>query len=281
MQHKDEISYGSKYSISNSDSIKSIDQTYEMLLGEYKKYLSSLEPEEARKLELATKIYNSSFFIAINDMIEIEGYRDKTGKELWNLCMQDKDFRDKIPSRYEKSRDFSKNPFSREEDRLFREESKELIDYSSEESFMESLKNVYDIIKRHSLNLTLPEDIEVFRGIASDKTDLSRLSKSSIISTSLDEKEAKNFAGRDHTKYKYLCYITAKKGTPFLMFLTDQARKQKEVMFLDENINIKKIGFISRKESNSELNGLPIPVVVYDIEASNELEKKKGQNQEL
>ena len=263
IQHKDEISYDN---IVHDDN-KNEDILYQKLLNQFKQYLDSLSKEDSKDLLTALTIYNSSLFIALNDMLAIENYQEKNGQELWETCSKDPNFKDIIYARYDNAREILNSPNNHSAESELIYDFNRLIDYSSHESFMESLKKVTSIIKQHYSHVLLPEDIAVYRGIASDEVNIRDLSKSTFISTSLNAEQASHFTNINNKKYTYLSYITAKKGTPFLMFLTEQAKRQKEVLFFDDLIQIKRIGSVPKSESDIKVNGVPTPLMVYEIES--------------
>lgn len=267
IQHKDEISYDN---IVHDDN-KNEDILYQKLLNQFKQYLYSLSKEDSKDLLTALTIYNSSLFIALNDMLAIENYQEKNGQELWEICSKDPNFKDIIYTRYDNAKKILNSPNNHSSESELIHDFNRLIDYSSHESFMESLKRVTSIIKQHYSHVLLPEDIAVYRGIASDEVDISALSKSTFISTSLNAEQASHFTNINNKKYTYLSYITAKKGTPFLMFLTEQAQTQKEILFFDDLIKIKRIGSVSKFESDIEVNGIPTPLMVYEIESQDNI----------
>lgn len=267
IQHKDEISYDN---IVHDDN-KNEDILYQKLLNQFKQYLYSLSKEDSKDLLTALTIYNSSLFIALNDMLAIENYQEKNGQELWEICSKDPNFKDIIYTRYDNAKKILNSPNNHSSESELIHDFNRLIDYSSHESFMESLKRVTSIIKQHYSHVLLPEDIAVYRGIASDEVDISALSKSTFISTSLNSEQASHFTNINNKKYTYLSYITAKKGTPFLMFLTEQAQTQKEILFFDDLIKIKRIGSVSKFESDIEVNGIPTPLMVYEIESQDNI----------
>lgn len=267
IQHKDEISYDN---IVHDDN-KNEDILYQKLLNQFKQYLYSLSKEDSKDLLTALTIYNSSLFIALNDMLAIENYQEKNGQELWEICSKDPNFKDIIYTRYDNAKKILNSPNNHSSESELIHDFNRLIDYSSHESFMESLKRVTSIIKQHYSHVLLPEDIAVYRGIASDEVDISALSKSTFISTSLNAEQASHFTNINNKKYTYLSYITAKKGIPFLMFLTEQAQTQKEILFFDDLIKIKRIGSVSKFESDIEVNGIPTPLMVYEIESQDNI----------
>lgn len=267
IQHKDEISYDN---IVHDDN-KNEDILYQKLLNQFKQYLYSLSKEDSKDLLTALTIYNSSLFIALNDMLAIENYQEKNGQELWEICSKDPNFKDIIYTRYDNAKKILNSPNNHSSESELIHDFNRLIDYSSHESFMESLKRVTSIIKQHYSHVLLPEDIAVYRWIASDEVDISALSKSTFISTSLNAEQASHFTNINNKKYTYLSYITAKKGTPFLMFLTEQAQTQKEILFFDDLIKIKRIGSVSKFESDIEVNGIPTPLMVYEIESQDNI----------
>lgn len=271
--HKDEIRFEN---ISQKSENK--EDIYERMKDTFNKYVETLPPEEAKRFQTSLKIYNSKFFIAINNMMTIGDYDKKSGAELWENLSQNKDFREVIHPVYESCKDMaSLSPESiKTEDEILVKEYSEILDFSTPANFMESMKSVVQILDKHKDNICLQEDIEVFRGVATDNADLNKISQSEIISTSLDSNVAGKFTNRSDKKYLYMSYISAKKGTPFMICPTSQGDEQKEIVFFNSKVNTKFLGVVGKSESDIYSLGVPIPCAVYELESGREKNKDKN-----
>lgn len=273
--HKDEIRFENV-----SQKSENKEDIYERMKDTFNKYIETLTPEEARKFQTSLKIYNSKFFIAINNMMTIGDYDKKSGAELWENLSENKDFREVIHPVYENCKDILSlaSESKKTEDEMIVKEFSEILDFSTPANFMESMKSVVQILDKHKDNICLPEDIEVFRGVATDNADFKKISQSEIISTSLDSSVAGKFTNRSDKKYIYMSCITAKKGTPFMICPTSQGDEQKEIVFFNSKVNTKFFGTVGKNESNIYSLGVPLPCAVYELES--EREKNKDKNVE-
>lgn len=239
ISHKEEIMYGK---VSRQPKEMSEAELYEQLKRNYNKYLQSIDPNEAKRLNIAINIYNSAFFIAINNMTSIQDYQEKSGTELIEECDKKQDFREKFHSTYRKAVEILEDTnYNSEKETL--ESFGEILDFSSEESLIGSLKDVSKIIDTHKDKITVPQDMFVYRGVATEEmSNMNKLSQSEIISTSLSQGVADSFMNRSNVEYKYLEYILVEKGTPYLLPLNEQGEKQKEIMFFDSAIETEVVG---------------------------------------
>ena len=247
-EHIDELYctdyYGKKDSIEKGESSEEIDSTYEMLKRNFEAYKDTLSEDDKRKLEIALQIYGGSLFISVNKIASVPDYQNKTGAELIAECDKNEDFRDSFHERFKKFNKLLESPYDNSDKRNVIKWG-EILDYSSEEKFAESIKGVLAIIDSHKDKLAVPEDIYVYRGFANDKTvDIMSLAGSDIISTSLSRNIANDFSNKANFagKYRYMNYILVQKGTPYLMPITDLGNAQKEVIFLGSAINLEKVG---------------------------------------
>lgn len=270
--HKDEIRFENV-----SQKSENKEDIYERMKDTFNKYIETLTPEEAKKFQTSLKIYNSKFFIAINNMMTIGDYDKKSGAELWENLSDNQDFKDVIYPVYESCKEMSSlsSEKTKTEDEMLVKEFSEILDFSTPANFMESMKSVVQILDKHKDNICLPEDIEVFRGVATDNADFKNISQSEIISTSLDSSVAGKFTNRSDKKYIYMSCITAKKGTPFMICPTSQGDEQKEIVFFNSKVNTKLFGIVGKHESNIYSLGVPVPCAVYELESEREKNKDK------
>ncbi len=143
------------------------------------------------------------------------------------------------------------------------------ISFDNLDSFKESLKVVDKIVRNTTNKLILPEDITVYR-VVSIKNDekLNAISKSNLISTSLNINECSKFI-IPKDKYKtYLYQINLEKDSkvaicPYSILLNEKeeqltitSRKdQEELLLSKDNYNFTEILSTNTKlESNNEIN---------------------------
>lgn len=246
INHKDEImreNVGRKTNeISEDELYKKTDELHKKLEENYNEYLKSIDPEEAEKLNAAINIYNSAYFLAINTMLAIPDYQNKNGSELLRECDKSSDFNEHFHTLYKNSVRNLNEGTDRYEKEILEKFSK-IMDFSSEEKCIDSLKKVLEIIDKHKDKVKVPQDMLVYRGVStSEIPDFSKLAKGEIISTSLRKGAADMFTHRRNTSYTYLEYIFVEKGTPYLMPLNRQGREQQEIMFSDSTLQIDCIG---------------------------------------
>lgn len=125
------------------------------------------------------------------------------------------------------------------------------ISFDTLESFRRSLILVYQEICKVANKFILPEDITVYRALSiADEKDLCNISKTNLISTSLDINECSKFLINQKGYYHYLYQINLKKGSkvaicPYSILLDErderliltQRKDQHEIILLKNNYN--------------------------------------------
>ncbi len=244
-EHIDEIYYKKDSQKNMSVSTNSTNEMYTKLKANFEQYKNSLPEEEKQKLDLAIEIYSSSLFVSLNRIAAVPNYQSKSSEKLLEECNKNEDF---YHSFHERFRYFNKVSNSDTIEAQIIKKFGKLIDYSTEEKLVESLKSVLAILDTHKDKIVVPEDIFVYRGFATnrplEKNNIS-LAESDMISTSLNENVANSFsnkAGSSHN-LQYINHILVRKGTPYIMPINEQAEEQRELIFFGSATNLEKIGY--------------------------------------
>lgn len=136
------------------------------------------------------------------------------------------------------------------------------VSFSSLDSFRESLTNIKERVM--NINLTLDEDITVYRAFSlNDSKDEVLLSKSELISTSLDIDTCDNFLIPNSNKH-YLYQINLEKGAkvavcPYSILLDSNDRlilskssDQEEILLNKENYSFDVVKTTTKQLDNNE-----------------------------
>ena len=175
---------------------------YEDLLAQYNK----LSEEEQR----AILIYKSNFFYHINVISSIDNFENKSATTIFEEIDDKKKFTDKFEA-FKKTIMNHKNIVVRYS--VFKN-----INLNDIISFIENMKEVYQILKDARTKIKLCDDIVVYRGISVKKNEeIQNISLSNIISTSIKVEDANDFIYQKPSDESYLFVISLKKGTNVLV----------------------------------------------------------------
>lgn len=200
-------------------------EVYKKLIYDY----NNLSDEAKR----AILIYKSALFYHINELSTIDNFLEIDAPILLN-SVKDKD---KFILRYN---DFKKI-ISNTNNSLIKYVVFKDVDFTDIYTFIESIKKIYSIL--NNTRLYLHDNITVYRGVNYEK-ELCDVSKSNIISTSIDPEQTSPFLFSNEKNNKRLYAISLEKNTPVIVcpysikniydseidYLTNQTPKQLKIV---------------------------------------------------
>lgn len=172
-------------------------EIYKQLIDKY----NNLTEEEKK----AILIYKSGLYYHINEISSIDDFLNKESFTIFKKLKNQEIFLIRFS-------DF-KNNLSNPKNIFLKYSIFNIIDFTDIYTFIDSIKEVYKII--NNIRLYLPEQLTVYRGVCSDDEILD-ISKSNLISTTIDVEEVKPFLFGDKKNNK-LYVISLEKDTPVLI----------------------------------------------------------------
>ena len=148
---------------------------YHDLLNQY----NNLSDQEKQ----AIMIYKSSLFYHINSISKVDDFENKSADEIFILLDDNNSFVNKFVI-FKREIELPKNMIVRYS--IFKD-----ISFDDILSFIDSMKNVYQILKDARIKIKLCDDIKVYRGISVKKdTVINKVSNSKLVSTSIKVDDA-------------------------------------------------------------------------------------------
>ena len=161
------------------------------------------------------------------------------------------------------------------------------ISFKNLEEFIESLKNVKEKLDKISAKIILPQDITVYRAFSiRDEEELIPLSKSNLISTSLDIDECSKYIIPNKGFIHYLYQINLEKNSmvaicPYRILIDNHDRlvltkenESKEIIISKDNFEIEEVVETKAKfNGNEELNIISINAKNVIIDMNNKKQK--------
>ena len=174
--------------------------------GKYSNLLKKYEmlTDEEKK---AITIYSFSLFYHINEIASIDNFENMTPMEILDRLSHKDEFIKRLKI-YKRDINNTSNVFLKY--LVFGK-----IDFDNIENFINQMKDIYKIISQAKDKILLDEDLTVYRGCCYTGKEYN-ISKSNLISTTLDPEITKQFMFRNNNNNK-LYVIKLKKGTPILV----------------------------------------------------------------
>lgn len=154
-------------------------------------------------------IYKSKLFYHINSISEINDFINISSLEILDNIENKEEF----ISRYEKYKEEVFKP----QNIFLRYSIFNKIDFDNICCFIDSLKSVYKTIDNAKFKLTLPDELTVYRGCSYNQDNDYEISKSNLISTTIDPEQTANFLFTKKENRNKLYVIKLEKGTPVLI----------------------------------------------------------------
>ncbi len=173
-------------------------EIYKQLMADYDKL-----NEETKR---AIIIYKSGLYYHINKISSIDAFLNKEP----SVLLEEVSDKNVFLTRYQ---DFKKN-IDNPKNIFLKYSIFNIIDFSDIYKFIDSIKVVYKII--NDTKLYLPDKLTVYRGICSND-EISDISKSNLISTTIDPEETKPFLFTNKDKKNKLYVISLEQQTPVLI----------------------------------------------------------------
>lgn len=175
---------------------------YQNLLEQYK--------ELSEKEKYALLIYNSNFYHHINAISEIDGYENKTPDEIFKELSDSESFVNGFEV-FKKILEYPQNKIIKNS--VFKD-----VDLDNILLFIDSMKLVLQYLKEAKSKIKLRSDMVVYRGISVKKgTNVDSVSKSEIVSTSINVDDANDFIFKKGFDESHLFAISLKEGTNVLV----------------------------------------------------------------
>lgn len=166
------------------------------------------------------------------------------------------------------------------------------ISFKNLEEFIESLKNVKEKLDKISTKIILPQVITVYRAFSiRDEEELIPLSKSNLISTSLDIDECSKYIIPNKGFIHYLYQINLEKNSmvaicPYRILIDNHDRlvltkenESKEIIISKDNFEFEKVVETKAKfNGNEELNIISINAKNVIIDMNNKKQKGLSRN---
>jgi hypothetical protein len=180
----------------------------------------------------AILIYKSKLFYFINEIAMINNFLDIPAKEILENIKAEKAFCNKFEE-YRKVVNSPINLFAK--NAIFA-----TVKFDNIFDFIDSLKETYIHLIKAKEKITLEEDLTVYRMVSLNNNNLSPISKSNIISTSIKVEDAEKFI---EYKHNHLYQMKLQKGTKVLV------TPYSLLIDLDKNIfKIEKLGELGQQE---------------------------------
>jgi hypothetical protein len=173
-------------------------KVYKELLEQYK----SLSEEEVKAL----LVYKSGLAYNINLLARLDDIEDKTAFTI----LEEINNKDKFRDNYERY----KEEISKSNNAVIKYSVFGDINFTDIYSFTDSLKEEYLKLARIKDKIKLKDDLVVYRGCSYDEEEFD-ISKSNLISTSIDIDKTKDFLYKDKKSKLYV--LKLKKDTPVLV----------------------------------------------------------------
>lgn len=202
----------------------------------------------------ALLVYKSRLSYFINEIATVSSFMNKSSNDIFNE-LSDKDTFINKYNDYKNIVDLDINMFAKKTI-FYRVNFDNILD------FIESLKNIYKTLKKESL--IIDEDITSYRIVSVNNNDVSFVSKSDIISTSVNIDSLDDFMINE---YNHLYKINVKDGTNVLVFpyavlidLIDDRLivaatdiNQKEIVLFKDNSNVIEYDVVEKDMDNGKL----------------------------
>ena len=160
---------------------------------------------------------------------------------------------------YEKYYEFLKNVFSNPINYFIKMSVFKMIDMSTIDTFINSIHDIKKILDSTLGKIYIEDDIEVFRAVSSND-EITNISKTNIISTSLSFGEALKFAQSGNNIYLYCIKLHKNDPVmciPYSIFYDEQNNKliltekqqQDEILLNKEHYDFEKVGINKSTEN--------------------------------